>query len=406
MFPNPTEIRATVQRWWGVLYDDRVPILATVAVGWLIILGMRFVVPAILPDIKGDLQIGNTMAGIAVSLLWITYALMQFPSGIFIDRIGERAVIIGSLVVSGLGIVLFSVTPNIAVFLAACALFGLGTGLFGTPRVTIISRTYPENDGTALGLTFAAGSVGAALLPMAAAAISLRIGWRASFGVALPLFALVMIGVLYVVPEGSDSSAVDELSFHTVRRMKTALIRRPVLLAGGGMTIVVFSFQGLTAFLPVYLITTKGLAQSTAGLLYGLFFATGALIQPTAGYVADKYGDRNALVAITCLYTLGLLALPFASRLESLTALAIVLGTRSGIGPINNGYLVAVIPDDVRGAGYGLLRTTYMTIASTGSIAVGALSDAGWFDAAFLLLGTLTAIATGFYLVLPSRATA
>nr|WP_115799305.1 MFS transporter [Halorussus sp. JP-T4] len=406
MFPNTTEIRAAIRRWWGLVYDDRTPVLATVAIGWLIILGMRFVVPAILPDVKGDLQIGNTMAGIAVSLLWVTYALMQFPSGIFIDRIGERSVIIGSLVVSGLGIVLFSVTPDVAAFLAACALFGLGTGLFGTPRVTIISRTYPENDGTALGLTFAAGSVGAALFPIAAAAISLRIGWRASFAVVLPLFALVMVGVLYVVPEGSDESAVDELSFHTVRRMKTALVRRPVLLAGGGMTIVVFSFQGLTAFLPIYLITEKGLAQSTAGLLYGLFFATGALIQPTAGYIADRYGDRNALVAITCLYTLGLLALPFATRIESLVALAVVLGTRSGIGPINNGYLVSVIPDDIRGAGYGLLRTTYMTVASTGSIAVGALSDAGWFDAAFLFLGTLTAVATVLYVVLPSRATA
>lgn len=164
-------------------------------------------------------------------------------------------------------------------------LFGLGTGMFGTPRVTIISRTYPENDGTALGLTFAAGSVGAALLPIAAAAISLLVGWRASFGVMLPLFALLMVGMVYIVPKDSDSSAVDELSLHAVRRIKTALVQRPVLLVGGGMTIVVFSFQGLTAFLPVYLISVKELAQSTADLLYGLFFATGAVIQPIAGYM-------------------------------------------------------------------------------------------------------------------------
>ena len=398
-----SKLRDAVRRGRGLLYDHRTPVLATIAFGWLITQGMRFVVPAVLPSVKSDLLIGNTVAGFAVSLLWLMYAVMQFPSGILIDRIGERIVLILSMLVGGAGLLLFTFSPGLVTFFVACTLFGLGTGLFGTPRVTVLSKVYSENDGTALGITFAAGNVGAAILPVCAGVISLYLGWRASFGVVVPLFALVGLGMVRTLPEGSTTSAVDKSSIHASRRLKTGLIRRPVLLAGGAITIVVFSFQGLTAFLPIYLITIKGLNQNIAGSLYGLFFTAGAVVQPLAGYVGDRYGNRNALVAITGVYTLGLFALPFAGRLEHLIVLVVVLGTRSGIGPINNSYLVASLPDDIRGSGYGLLRTTYLVIASTGSLVVGALSEAGWFDQAFVFLAVLTAIATGFYVILPER---
>lgn len=367
---------------------------------------MRFVVPVILPNVKDDLLIGNTIAGVAVSLIWVTYAVMQFPSGVILDRVGERFVFVMSMSLSAIGMLLYASAPGLAMFLIACTLFGLGTGLYGTPRVTIISEVYPKNDGIALGLTFAAGSIGAAALPVLAGTVSLHFGWRTNFAIMFPVFVLFALGMWYVLPEGviargnADGTSVK----YATRRIKSALTQRSVLLSGGAITIVVFSFQGLTAFLPVYLISVKGLDQSTAGVLYGLFFATGAVVQPVAGYISDRYGDRTALILITGIYTLSLFALPFIDRLSFLAVLTVVLGSRAGIGPINNGYLVAVLPDDVRGSSYGLLRTTYMMIASTGSIAIGVLSDAGWFDEAFMLLAVLTAVATGCYLFLPARA--
>jgi hypothetical protein len=50
-----------------------------------------------------------------------------------------------------------------------------------------------------------------------------------------------------------------------------------------------------------------------------------------------------------------------------------------------------------------LLRTIFFTIASTGSIVVGVLGDAGWFDEAFFLLAALTVIAALLCAGLPSR---
>jgi len=152
----------------------------------------------------------------------------------------------------------FAVAPVFGVFLGACLLLGVGIGLFGLPRVTLLARVYPRNDGTALGVTFAAGNVGSVVLP-------------------------------------------------------------------------------------------------------------------------------------------------FVDGLAVLTVLSVLLGLRAGVGPLNNAYLVAVLPDEVEGVSYGLLRTVYLGIGATGSVAVGAFADADLFDEAFLVLGGLTAVVFGLYVLLPSR---
>lgn len=69
----------------------------------------------------------------------------------------------------------------------------------------------------------------------------------------------------------------------------------------------------------------------------------------------------------------------------------------AGVGPLNNAYLVAVLPADVEGVSYGLLRTVYLGSGATGSVAVGAFADADLF------LGGLTAVVFGLYVLLPSR---
>lgn len=241
-----------------VLADGRGPVLAVVALGWLLVSGTRFVVPALLPRITTTFAVSNTAAGFAVTLIWLTYASLQFPAGLLTDRWGERTLLLLSIFVGAVSVLAFAVSPGFGVFLGACLLLGIAIGLFGLPRVTLLARVYPRNDGTALGLTFAAGNVGSVVLP---------------------------------------------------------------------------------------------------------------------------FVDGRAVLSV----------------------LAVLLGLRAGVGPLNNAYLVAVLPDDVEGVSYGLLRTVYLGIGASGSVAVGAFADADLFDEAFLVLGGLTAVVFGLYVLLPSR---
>lgn len=379
-------------------------ILLTVAAGWLTVLGLRFIIPALLPQIKTAFTINNTAAGLAVTLIWITYAAMQFPAGILVDRVGERALLAGSAVIGGLCVLLISVAPIFTLFLLAAAGFGLGTGLFGPARATILSKAYPENDGAAFGIVLAAGSLGAATMPFIAGLLVIRLGWRTTLVIFVPVFALVAIGLwLAIPPKETLATVTDRTLLADLPRIGAELSRPPVVLATTGAMIMLFVFQGLTAFFPTYLVAMKGLDQSLATTLYAVLFISGAVSQTTAGGAADRFGHGRVLVYVSLVSVFPLAVLPFARESLAIAVISILLGIRIAMGPVSNAYVVRVLSDDVMGATWGLVRTLFFMIGSTGSIFVGALADRGFFDEAFFVLAGLTLVAAVLYHYLPER---
>lgn len=379
-------------------------VVTTVAAGWLVVLGTRFVLPAVLPQITADFDINNTTAGFAVTLVWLAYAGMQLPGGVLVDRLGERRLLATSTAVGGLGIAALALSPVVGAFLLASAAFGLGTGLFGTARGTVLSRVYREHDGAAFGVVLAAGSLGAASLPFVAGALAPVVGWRAVLGAFGPAFLLVAGGLWWAVPPGTRPAG---RTVRSLRRdagaVRAALSNRAVTVAAVGASLMLFAFQGLTAFLPTYLVVRKGLSPGTAAGLFAVLFAAGAGFQFVAGGAADRLGHGRVLAGVAALSVPPLLLLPVVEGLAPLLGLSAFLGVRLGVGPVTNAYVVGALPDEVVGAAWGTVRTVFMGVGATGAVAVGALADAGRFDAAFVGLAALSGVAAAVYLALPPR---
>lgn len=382
--------------------DGRGWVLVAVATGWLFVLGTRVVLPALLPQVKAAYGIDNATAGLLVSLLWGAYAITQFPAGVLVDRVGERQILVASVVVVAIGVLALALAPTLLLFVAGLLLFGLGSGLYAPPRVTVLSRTFADNDGTALGITFAIGNLGAAAMPPVAAVIALWIGWRMGFGFVVPLIAVVGIVLWAVVPIQSNAQRTTALSRQTVSRVVRVVLTRQVVLSWVALTMVLFAYQGIGAFLPIYLIEAKGLSQGVAAGLYSLFYASGAISQSFAGNAADVYGSPTVLSAIAGFGVLTLVTLPAVDGVWALTLLVVLLGTRLGIGPVGNGYIAAILPADVRGTGYGLFRSFYLAVGATGSLFVGVLAEMGLFDEAFFALAGVTAVSAVLFRLLPT----
>lgn len=383
--------------------DGRGPVLVAVALGWLLVLGTRVVLPTLLPQLKVAFGFDNAVAGVLLSGLWGAYALTQFPGGVLSDRIGERRTLVVSVVVTAGGALALSLAPTFSVFVAGVILFGLGSGLYAPPRVTVLSRIYPDRDSTALGVTFAVGNLGAAALPLVAGAFALVLGWR--FGIAFVVLPLVAVGIalwLFVPPSTNRMRTASDTPTQVARRLARELTDRTVGIAWVAMTLTLFAYQGLTAFLPTYLIAVKGLDQATAAALFGLFFASGALSQSVAGGLADRYGERRVLAALAGFGVLTLVALPLVDGLVALSVLVCLLGTRLGVGPVGNGYVAAALSGDTQGSGYGLFRTCYLAVGSLGSAFVGVFAGLRLFDESFFVLAGITGVASGLYLLLPS----
>ena len=398
-------LRSSVEEVVTDLWDDELRwILVVLSIGQLLSIGIRVVFPALLPQIKDEFLLTNTTAGVLLSVLWIGFATAQLPGGILGDKIGERNALATSAGLSTIALVVIVLSTNLPVFAVGLALFGIGTGLYATPRITVLSDVYPDRAAAAISVNEAVGNAGNAVLPVLATVIAAWFSWRMGVGMALPAFVLLVVGLWIVIPRRTSPGIErddEEPWSRTVRRVLVAATRKPVLVATGGMILFGFVWQGFTAFLPTYLIEMKGIPQSTAAIALGTFFLAGSVFQPILGSVADRYDERPILVAVSAVSAVALAAFPFVNSTPAFLALSVLASLQLAFWPIIFAYIPSALPDNVQGSGFGLLRAVFLYAGATGPIVVGALADIDLFDEAFLFLAGLMVVALILSAVLP-----
>ncbi|MFB6086073.1 MAG: MFS transporter [Halodesulfurarchaeum sp.] len=384
-----------------VLRSDRGWFLLVLAFGWFLTLGSRFLVPALLPIIKTEFTLQNAGAGLIVTVIWLTYGGMQFPAGVLTDRVGERALLGTSTLLASLSMVGFAIAPTYGWFLAAAAGFGISTGLFGPARGMALAKRFEQFEGLAFGFVLGAGSVGAAALPLLASLLAEQFGWRLAIGVLGPAFFLAGLGLLVVVPRTLPGTVSGGSLLAGVRRSVAAIRTYRLAVALSGMVVMLFIFQGFTAFYPTYLQVEGGLNQTPATSLYALLFLTGAGFQLGAGRLADRFGYRQVLVGVSAVSVLPLLVLPWIGSYGWFAVVTVLIAIRIALGPMMNAYVIGALPEEMRGAIWGFLRTVFFILGAFGSVVVGGVADLGHFDGAIYSLAVLTVLGGFFFYLLP-----
>lgn len=383
--------------------DGKGWILLAIAAGWFLSLGLRYVYPSMIPFFRAHFGFDLTVAGLLLSTLWVAYALGQVPGGILGDRFGEGNVLVLSTGLASGAVALVAVSTNLWMLFLSTIAFGFATALFGPTRFTVFTDIYPERAGTAIGLTYTAGSIGNTVLPAAAAAIAAYWTWRFGFIWLVPVFVAVTIAIWLAVPSRTSTvdHAVDELSVGTVRRIVSRLTVGGIPLVVAIHVLLGFVSQGFLGFYPTYLVEIKGFSPQLAAVLFGLYFAFGAVVQPVAGLSRDRFGSRITLLIICLAYLLGLLSLYFAQVFLHLVVLTFFLSYRNATGVITNTFIADTLADEIKGTGLGILRTTWILIGATSPVFVGYLGDLGMLQTVILLLAGIVGVASILTLFMP-----
>lgn len=206
------------------------------------------------------------------------------------------------------------------------------------------------------------------------------------------------------VPSDAGRTASGSSSREEARYILHGLNDRGVLLASTIMMVMFFTYQGLTAFLPTYLVAMKALSEQMAATLFGVFFAGVVVFQVLGGNLGDKFGHRRMLVVLLLASAVPLFVLPFVSGLGALAVVILSMSVVLGFWPIAFSYTIQALPDEMQASGLGLLRTVYLLVGTFGSTAVGVLADADLFDGAFFLLSGLALLSALLGTLLPSPA--
>lgn len=385
-------------------FGQREGILAAIALSWFYVLGVRLSFPVLLPHISAEFELNLVVAGILMSALFGGYAIGQVPGGILVDRFGERDVLVWSMSLFLSGVLFVSVLQSFWGLVGGILLLSLASGIFAPARFTILSDVYSDREGTAHGVAMAAGDVGNTVLPVVAGVLSVTFYWRLGIAYALPFLFTLVVVLSRVIPERTSGGTKKTPPligiFQTIRR---ELSRKIVLFAVFLLLAQSILFQGYTGLYPTYLIAEKGLDETTASLMLGVFFGTAVVVHLLAGMGADRFGTKPVMGVLLTVGVCALWSIPFVGDVPTIALVTALSSAPMGVITITLPYLIGVLSDDVRGTGFGIIRTGYLLTASLSPFAVGVLGNYGHFDAAFLLLGGVTATALVVSRLLPKE---
>lgn len=350
----------------------------------------RLVISPLIPDIIDAFDVSKAIIGIALTVMWAVYALMQYPSGILSERYGERATIITAIGLTAVGSILLSLAPSFQLFVIFSIFLGLGAGLYFAVGTSLLSRMF-EQKGMAFGFHSAGGPLGGVIAPISAAYIGSRYGWR--YGIALgaaisfPVVILMVWRIRSTIPRNPTISFRDRLNLSTI----IELLSRPgIAFTTVIATFATFAWQSYASFFPTFLIEVHGISSGKASVVFGSSFVLMAIGLPIVGFLSDLLGRDTTLSVSMLTAALGLSLLVIGRSTSTLFAGTLVFGLGAAWAGVLQSRFMDRLDKDERSMGFGLVRTAYLLPASLGSAVTGVLAELeGWSTAYGIIIGIL-----------------
>jgi sugar phosphate permease len=288
-----------------LLASPRIRRIQTVALVLLTIGGVinyvdRATLAVGLPLIRGDLHLSLTESGVLSSAFLWAYAVFQLPAGPLIDRFGARWLLSAGLGLWSLAQVLGGLVGNLAQFIVARVLLGVGESPQFPSCARVVADWFHQRErGSATGIWNCSSTLGTAIgLPLLTF-LMLHLGWRWMFAV-MGFFGLAIAGVIFwlhrdpgqiprLTPDERRYLTGDlpESSRVTWRAWRRLFRSRTIWGMIGGYCGANYCIWIYTAWLPQYLEIQYHVTVARTGWIGSIPFLCGAAGSILTGRVCD-----------------------------------------------------------------------------------------------------------------------
>jgi MFS family permease len=370
---------------------ERTPLLGYT--GWLLAASGFFyawilrVSPSVMVgDLMAEFQIGGAVLGVMSSLYFYTYAAIQVPVGLAVDRFGPRRILSFTILITALGCVVSAAAPTIEVVYVGRLMIGFGSAFALVGSMVVGALWFPPRRFALLaGLAVAIGLVGGAVGQWALAWAVPEFGWRDTmYGIGAG--GVVLSALTWLLtrdrPPGKPRVATPSIQRNRARSVAadvwrvaqerqivwasiiTALSSAPVLTFG--------ALWGVSYSETVYGMSRPEAAFYVSFLLYGV-----ALGGPIFGWLSDRIGRRKTPLIVGQ----SMACISFATMLYVPDLPPAVFGLLIGIAGFGGASMNLCyatgresLPTRNIGAALGLIN---MTAVALGGIVIQPL--VGWF---------------------------
>lgn len=169
-----------------------------------------FAMPALMQDLGYD----KAQLGILASILYITYGLSKFASGVMSDQSNPRFFMALGLMITGVATILFGFASSLLFFAIFWGLNGWFQGWGWPPCARLLTHWYSQSErGSWWSVWSTSHNVGGFLIPLVAGACAEYYGWRAAMfipGTLCILMGLVLMNRLRDTPQSLGLPTIEK----------------------------------------------------------------------------------------------------------------------------------------------------------------------------------------------------
>jgi len=293
----------------GTYWRPIVLVFLPFAAGYFLSYFFRTINAVIAGQLTAELGLDASHLGLMTSVYFLTFAAIQLPLGVLLDRFGPRRVQSGLLLVAAGGAAVFATSDQFAALVVGRALIGFGVaGALIAGLKAIVSWFPKERILLFNGCFIMLGTLGAICATSPAAWLLEYIGWRGLLEVMAAVTAATALIIFFVVPDPplpnvpNNSSGGLRAIFSNRRPLSTMCISTAWAVQGLWAGPWLADVDGLPRASVVMHLFVMAVTLSTAALLLGIgadrLRTRGIQTQTILGYAALLFVTAESLLIL------------------------------------------------------------------------------------------------------------
>lgn len=323
------------------------------------------------PDLSREFDLDARSLSLVASVFFLSFAAVQIPLGMAIDRFGPKICLIVPALVAVAGTLLFAAARDGLELVIARAILGVGCSSFLMAPLAIYAERFPPaRFGTLVGLHVGTGSLGAlgATAPLAWA--SAAWGWRTAFFAVAIFTVVITVFLIFFVKESAEGAARRAQRSESVADLLKGVVAVSKIESFWPIFIMqMISYPAFGAIVALWsgpwLSQVYGVPLETRGsMLFAMTVAQiiGLFTFGPADRWFSSYKIPCTIGATVCACVLGLAAL-VAIPASWILAYLILLGFVFGFSPALTAHGKSLFPPHLMGRGLSI-----MNIAAIGGV--------------------------------------
>jgi MFS transporter, ACDE family, multidrug resistance protein len=339
-------MKKTNQKPASLLRDSNLHIIFLITL--TAVLGVASITPAF-PQIAQELNVPPQSIGLLIIVFTLPGVFLTPVLGVFADRVGRKRVLVPSLFLFGIAGCLCAFTRDFSILLILRFFQGVGAATLGSINITLIGDLFAgKQRAEAMGYNASVLSVSVATYPFIGGALATA-GWFYPF--YLPLIA-IPIGLIVVFklrnPEPKQTQSLRAYLKSALLSLKN---RNAILYFATSMIVFIILYGSYLTYTPILLADRFSASSFEIGLVLSFMSVITAVVSLQAGRLAQRFGEKQLLIASFPFYAASLLLVPKAPSMWAVSAALSLFGVGQGINmPALQSLLTALAPIQYRAA--------------------------------------------------------